>query len=128
MAQVPPTSASGGISLNTQTHHTSTQALPAMLREGVMKQRIEGRIAENKGDGTTRIETRYGPVEIRIKSDDKPPVGTKVQIEVSTKGSGQAQIKVQITPESEPQSSPKPQTQTAQQQTTNTSETQSTKP
>ena len=95
MSIIPPTRS--GSATGSGTQNASTQSLPSALQNSRTPQILEGRIAENRDNGTTRIETRRGPIEVRI-SGDKPSEGSRVQVEISPRREGGPEIRVRTSP------------------------------
>lgn len=81
MTNITPTKGSAENRLNVNIQRGDVSSLPQSLRETKVPRTVEGQIQGQNKDGSTRILTDEGPVNLRLKGDP-PPQGAKVRIEV----------------------------------------------
>lgn len=113
MADIPATPNPRGAGLNTQTAYA--QSLPQALRGENAQRSLDGQVIRHNDDGTTRIETNRGQIDVRINGE-KPPAGSRVSVDVIPSGRGEAQIRIQVKstpPQAQAPSAP-PQNQAAE--------------
>lgn len=75
--------------------------LPQALKNSAQAIRLEGRIsAQNPDNGTVRVETEKGPVDVKVNGNKQPQIGQKLEIEIPAgRQARQATIRTDPTPQ-----------------------------
>ncbi len=105
MSNIPPTSSTGTpkpASGNGQV--VPVQSLPDGLKNVARAMRVEGEVVQQNSDGTTRVKTPEGNIDIAIRGRQPQP-GAKIEIDVPA-GNPPRQVTIRPAPAQLPQTQP----------------------
>jgi len=83
--------------------------LPDALQTVARAQRIEGEVVQQNRDGSVRMRTPQGEIDIQVRGRNTPSQGQKIEIDIPA-GRPPRQVIVRPAPQTTPQTAPQPDT------------------